>query len=993
MTIRTFGRPVVFLTILVFVEDLVFPSDWLISRFYVPCILLLIREKSTWVPIKIAFASTLLTIVGFVAHSGGAMTLSFFTSRGLDILLFWITAACVARINRTLRMAARLTIDMEQKQAELHNEKALRLSESKYRTFVDHASDAVFVYDGRGVVLDVNRQTCESLGYTKDELVGQSPPFFSARIDPALFEDIMKRLHQGQMVAFESLHRHRNGTVFPVEVRICPFESDGQRLALAIARDITERKKAEDQLRASESRFRDLADAIPEIIWTATPDGALDHLNQRATEFTGVEIEGLKGWSWGAVIHPDDVTNTVAIWTEIVRSGIPQDMEFRIRKFDGEYRWHICREFASHATDGTITQWYGACTDIEDHKRIEIALRESEQRFLRFMQHLPGMGWIKDLQGRYVFANDALTRIASGTEGKLLGLNDIDIFEPETAIEYQANDRLALTSSQGIRVFETSKHPDGTTHVFLVSKFPIPGPDGQYNLIGGVAIDVTEQRAAELALRLEKDRFQTLAATAPGVICSLKQRTDGTFCFPYVSSQIVEVYGFHRDALADDGTPIFEMIHPDDRELVLRTIAESARTMKPWREVFRLRHPHVQTIWIETNAQPAREPDGSTLWHGFVTDVTNRKIAEEALRESDTRLRTIGLNLPDGAIYQYQRWPDNRKQYIYFTQGLDDRIGVTAREIVANVEALHSKIVPEDAAKLDILERYSLSSLASLVFEFRVRTSANQIRWLQCRSSPRSQPDGSAIWDGVTIDITDRKQIEAELQTNRQRLEVLSRQLITTQETERRLLACELHDEIGQQLTVIKMNLFRTQRTVDAAAHPELDDNIAMVDQVIGEVRNLSLSLRPPQLDELGLIAALHWLVKFQARSGEIEGVLDADVDGFPLTAELSTVCFRVVQEALTNSMRHGHPSRVHVQLRAKDSELHLVIEDDGAGFDVELARQRANAGASLGLLGMQERTSLVSGRLKIESVAGQGTKVEAWFPSFPSPSPSPSQN
>jgi len=230
-------------------------------------------------------------------------------------------------------------------------------------------------------------------------------------------------------------------------------------------------------------------------------------------------------------------------------------------------------------------------------------------------------------------------------------------------------------------------------------------------------------------------------------------------------------------------------------------------------------------------------------------------------------------------------------------------------------------------------------------------------------------------------DVTERKQMDEELRASRQRLEVLSRQLITTQEAERRHLARELHDEIGQVLTAIKINLHRTQQAADSGLQQHLEENVSMVEQAIGQVRNLSLSLRPPHLDELGLVAALHWLVKHQARLGGFQEQLDVDLDNTQIPSDLETVCFRIAQEALTNAVRHGKPNNVRVKLRVINQGLSLSIHDDGIGFDVGDNCNRALRGDSFGLTSMQERASLAGGQVEIESTSGQGTTIQVWFP------------
>ncbi|MFO0941636.1 MAG: PAS domain S-box protein [Pirellulales bacterium] len=130
----------------------------------------------------------------------------------------------------------------------------------------------------------------------------------------------------------------------------------------------------------SQDRLRELADAIPQIVWIAAPDGGLTYLNAKATEYTGIGVDQLTGWSWDKVIHPEDLQQTIELWTKSLTDGIPRDIEFRILRTDGSYRWHITREVPIRDENGAIECWYGTCTDVDDLKSAGQALLESENR-------------------------------------------------------------------------------------------------------------------------------------------------------------------------------------------------------------------------------------------------------------------------------------------------------------------------------------------------------------------------------------------------------------------------------------------------------------------------------------------------------------------------------------------------------------------------------------------------------------------------------------
>jgi signal transduction histidine kinase len=253
---------------------------------------------------------------------------------------------------------------------------------------------------------------------------------------------------------------------------------------------------------------------------------------------------------------------------------------------------------------------------------------------------------------------------------------------------------------------------------------------------------------------------------------------------------------------------------------------------------------------------------------------------------------------------------------------------------------------------------------------------------LQCVVQPFRGPAGHIHGVvGVALDITDRKRVEGELAEKREELQALSRRLLAAQEAERRALARELHDDFGQFLTAIRLNLEAMRRGTSGDVARQLVDSLTLVDQAVDRVRSLALELRPAMLDDLGLVPALRWLVKRQSERAGFEGRLRVGRLGASVQPALATCSFRLVQEALTNAARHAGASSVDVELSSADGELRIVVRDDGKGFDVAAARQLAARGMSLGLLSMQERVTLARGRLTIESSIGKGTTIDAHVP------------
>ncbi|MDO8354771.1 MAG: sensor histidine kinase [Nitrospirota bacterium] len=238
-----------------------------------------------------------------------------------------------------------------------------------------------------------------------------------------------------------------------------------------------------------------------------------------------------------------------------------------------------------------------------------------------------------------------------------------------------------------------------------------------------------------------------------------------------------------------------------------------------------------------------------------------------------------------------------------------------------------------------------------------------------------------SLTDSVSSFLT-RREAEESLRAAHAQLQTLSRQLMQVQERERRQLAHDLHDEIGQAVTAIKMNLQTMQRVADTSAVQEsLSDSLGMLDKILQRVRDLSLDLRPSLLDDLGLVPAVRWYVERQAQRAGLVAEVEAEHVPQDLEPDLAVACFRIVQESITNILRHATATTIHVDLRRTDQWLDLCIKDDGVGFSRREPSAQAANRPSLGLLGMQERAQALGGTITIQSLPGRGTEVRVRIP------------
>jgi PAS domain S-box-containing protein len=386
---------------------------------------------------------------------------------------------------------------------------SLRKSEQRFRTFVDHATDAFFLQDDKYVVLDVNRQACESLGYTSDELIGMTPADFDPNITPAALDNLTRRLDAGKMMAFESSHRRKDGTTFPVEIRGQTFYEGGRRFTVAMMRDITERKRAEEALRESERRWRSLTEALPQLVWTAAADGATDYFSTQMTEYTGRAENELLHWGWMDVLHPDDQEITLNAWAEAVKKERNHEVEHRIRRADGTYRWFTTRGVPMRDGAGHVVKWFGTCTDITEHKRSEQALRESEQRWRSLTEALPQLVWTATPDGACNYFSTQWTQHTGVPEDRLLGWQWLETLHPD---DREPTRQLWTNSVVGRGPYDVEyrvRRTDGEYRWFKTRGVPIRDSAGDIFKWFGTCTDITDGKLAEEELRLAKEAAES----------------------------------------------------------------------------------------------------------------------------------------------------------------------------------------------------------------------------------------------------------------------------------------------------------------------------------------------------------------------------------------------------------------------------------------------------------------------------------------------------
>ncbi len=355
-----------------------------------------------------------------------------------------------------------------------------------------------------------------------------------------------------------------------------------------------------------------------------------------------------------------------------------------------------------------------------------------------------------------------------------------------------------------------------------------------------------------------------------------------------------------------------------------------------------------------------------------VSIVAEERRSARSLRRARDELQLVVDTMPTMA---WTLSSDGRLEFV--SQRWTRYTGLTPQQAIVDQG---STVHPDDIAPAVEEWRKALASGADYEGEMRLRRADGEYRRFLVRTVPLLDAEGSIVrWYGTSTDIEDRKRAEQALREGAERLQHLSRRLLEVQEEERRHLARELHDEFGQILAAVGLNLQAARNAAGDAAREHLDECAAMLRQAGERVRGLALDLRPAILETAGLDGTLRWLAKqHRERTG-----IDTQVIGEArrVKPDVAIACFRVAQEALTNVVRHAAARRVWIELTVEGCTLEIAIRDDGTGFDVTSTARDAPGLGHLGLLGMSERVEILGGKLRIDSELGRGSTIRVAIP------------
>lgn len=947
-------------------------------------------------------------IEGEIDHS--ELEKRFFHKDG-HIVWGWSTTSLVRdSAGKPLYVISQVQDITARKQAEA----ALQEERNFASAVVDTVGALVGVVDCDGRIVRFNRACERALGFTAAEVIGR---YFwdllpvAEEIEPA--RKVFEMLLAGKWPQeYETYWIRRNGTpcLLAWSTAFLRDEDGKVRYVVGSGIDVTERKQAEAALRESEERFQHAFQSAPMGMSLIGLDSVPLQVNRALCEMLGYSDEELLHKPVPEVTHPEDMKAAYRDRERLLAGEITTyQAERRYYHKLGHIIWAELNVSVVRAPDGTPLYLVSQLEDITARKQAEDALRESEERFQIAFQYAPiGIGLV-GLDRRFLQVNRSLCEVLGYAERELLALPFTDMVHPEDRAQAIADSgRVIGGEAPSYRAERRYLHKSGNLILAQTTVSLLHDHAGNPLCCIFQFEDVTQRKRAEELLRRAHDELEVRVRQRTAELESVNKRTlnlldamsagflavDGQSRVTYLNRGGEQLTQLSRDKVMGKG--IWE-IFPDARDSPFGELYERVRSEGVPADVEAYYPPYNR--WIRAHIYPTpggvcslfedvteRHSQEAAILSGILqvlnaqldvaeafpaiaaglSDITECDVSglalfdEDGQRISAVALSPTGLPLDPNITLQISDLPAIavvRTGRPYFVADMSTELHAPIVQAFYNQGCRSSLSLPLRGTR-------GIVGMLSLIWRRPGAGNAAQLPLL------------AQIADAVAL-ATEKYQLFAQVRVGRERLQALSRRLLEVQEGERRHIARELHDEIGQHLTGLKLLLESVGRN-GPNFMTRLEEAHKLVEDLVTRVREMSLDLRPAMLDDLGLLPSFLWLFdRYTTQTGVRVDFEHSGLEG-RLPQDVETAAYRIVQEALTNVARYAGVPEVLVRASAEDSTLRLHVIDRGSGFQPE----GALAGRlTSGLAGIRERVLLLGGELIIDSAPGTGTRLRAALP------------
>ncbi|HMZ99389.1 MAG TPA: PAS domain S-box protein [Ferruginibacter sp.] len=799
---------------------------------------------------------------------------------------------------------------------------------------------------------------------------------FIDRVHPDERQGLVDRLNQaiekGEHVLYEQFHfLSATGEYRTFYDRAyIQYDAAGKPLRmLGAMQDITEREQTEKQILKEKELSDSIINSLPGVFYLYNKEGNFLRWNRNLESVTGYSAEEISR------LHPIELfdESEKQLLTEKINSVFTNGYD----SVEADFFLKDKRKIPYYFTGQAIEYEGQSCLvgvgfDISEKQKAEKVIRENEKLNRALVEHAPEALVVLDVEsGRFTSVSTSATHLFKMTEEELLGTGPIQVSplrQPDGRTSEEAGGDYIQRAIDGEKpVFEWT-HQDKEGNEISCEVWLVRLPAEDRVLIRGSIKDITERKKTEEEILRSKRQFQSLVENISGVYWVNNLDTYETL---YISPSYETIWGRSVEELYKDPGAFLEAVHPDDKALLQSAFENLASTRKASLS-YRILRPDGSIRWIQVKTNVVEDPKGAKIEYGYAEDITERKQAEEKLQQSEMKYRLLFYNNPlpmwmvtipdlmiidvnDAAIKQYGY---SREEFLQLSTR-----DLRPEEDLPNFLSEVRKMEPD---RINVRAWRHKKKDGTII---HVETYSHQIIY-----------EGRKVWLGLSHDVTEAHNAKELLQKSYEDIRLLASNLQSIREDERTNIAREIHDELGQQLTGLKMDMHWLNRRINSSddeVNQKMKESIELINATITTVRKIATELRPSILDDLGLLAALEWQSEEFARRSGIEVLFTNNAGEIRVLPNAATALFRIYQEVLTNVARHSHASRVDALFDSDGKNLYFSIRDNGDGFDVNSTKGKK----TLGLLGIKERSLLIGGTYEINSKPGDGSEIRISIP------------
>ncbi|MHC4623329.1 MAG: PAS domain S-box protein [Planctomycetota bacterium] len=890
-------------------------------------------------------------------------------------------------------------------------EKALRDSEERLTAFMDSAPEAFALFDSHLNLVDVNAVGLAMFpaAAKKRDVVGRNlVDLYPHEKETGRYDMYRQVIETGKPLFVDDVVPHADFGSFRLSVRAFKV---GEGLGMIVT-DISESKRTEEALRESEGRYKTLFEGSAEGIVVADVETKkFLYANPAMCRMLGYSENELKQLGVSD-IHPREALEHVISEFEAQARG-EKTLAPNIPCLRKDGRIIYADINTARVLINARACNVGFFADITERRVAEEAQRETEQKYRRIVESLRQeyFFYSHGTDGVFNYVSPSITNVLGYSQEEFMTHYTEYLTHNPINREVVRRSELGIQGKQQPPYEVEAYHKDRSTHRLEVTEVPVFDSEGKVVVVEGIAHDVTERKKAQQALQDSEQQYRTLTHNIPGMVY-----TGNPDWSTSVVSNSEIVCGYSVEDFNARKVFWLSIVHPDDRDEVVRQSLKLSAGHISIVQEYRIIDRTGNVRWVEDRKTSRFTPDGTFKGvDGITFDITERKRAEEALqkareeleirvqertadlahaieelrgeiserervekalREAEERFRTIFENT---VIGMYRTAPDGR--VLMANPAMVKMVGYSSFDELAKInleEHGFDMTPPRSVFKQRLEEEGKIIGLDSVW----IKRDGSRLFVCESAVAIRDEEGNVLYYEGTVEDITQRKRAQEKLLVYQEQLRFLASELSLAEERLRRRIATDVHDHIGQNLAIskIKLDALRQSESSEefAASLEEISELIA---ETIESSRTLTFELSPPVLYELGLEAALEWLVRKTRQQHGLSTEFITDGRAKPLDHNVRVLLFQAVRELLVNVAKHAKAHRITVSAQRLAQEIRLTVQDDGVGFSTSEIGSRGDKTGGFGLFSIRERLGLIGGRMDIDSKPDQGTTVTLLVP------------